>query len=82
LRERKADIRPLALHYLGYFNKKHNCHKELSSETLRFMEDYYWPGNVRELKNIIERMVIISEGDLITENELPNEMVAKKNKQR
>lgn len=78
LRERKADIRPLALHYLDYFNKKHNCHKELSSKTLKFLEEYNWPGNVRELKNIIERIIVITERDLITENDLPNEIVIKK----
>jgi len=78
LRKRKADIRPLALHYLEYFNKKHNCNKEISFHTLEILENYNWPGNVRELKNIIERMIVVSDNNMITDEDLPNELIVDK----
>lgn len=75
LRRRKKDIIPLALHFLKYFNKKFNYNKDLSVNTLKHLEAYNWPGNVRELKNTIERLVVMTENDLITEKDLPNEII-------
>ena len=76
LRKRKDDIIPLIIHYMEYFNKKYNCHKRISVDTLKCLQVYDWPGNVRELKNIIERLVVMTEEELITEKELPNELDA------
>src|SRR5699024_7116533 len=39
---------------------------------------YSWPGNIRELENLIERLVILSEGDEITPSDLPQKMMSKK----
>lgn len=75
LRQRKKDIIPLALHFLRYFNKKYNTRKDLSANTFKILEAYDWPGNVRELKNAIERLVVITENDLITEKDLPEEFI-------
>ncbi|MBE0068501.1 sigma-54 interaction domain-containing protein [Thermoanaerobacterium thermosaccharolyticum] len=75
LRQRKKDIIPLAIHYLQYFNKKYNFRKDLSTNTFKYLEAYNWPGNVRELKNTIERLVVMTENDLITEKDLPNELI-------
>lgn len=75
LRERKKDIIPLAIHYLQYFNKKYNSRKDLSINTFKYLEAYNWPGNVRELKNVIERLVVMTENDVITEKDLPNELI-------
>jgi formate hydrogenlyase transcriptional activator len=64
LRERKADIPALAEHFRAHFAKQH--HKpatRLSARTLRSLESHDWPGNVRELQNVIERAVIVSEGE-------------------
>ena len=76
LRQRKKDIIPLALHFLNYFNNKYNARKTLSSSILKALEAYNWPGNVRELKNLIERLVVLTEDDLITEEDLPQEMIS------
>jgi DNA-binding NtrC family response regulator len=38
------------------------------------LENYFWPGNVRELKNMVERIILISEGDHILESHIPHEI--------
>lgn len=75
LRQRKKDIIPLALHFLQYFNKKYNARKDLSANIFKHLESYDWPGNVRELKNTVERLVVMTENDLITEKDLPDEFI-------
>lgn len=72
LRERKDDILPLAINFLEKINKKYNRNCKLSKQTCYLLEKYNWPGNVRELKNIIERLVIISDDDLISHTFLPD----------
>ena len=70
LRERKRDIIPLAQHFLNQFNAKFKTHKTLSPYSCKTLEEYNWPGNVRELKNTIEKMVILSDEDIISSAEL------------
>lgn len=65
LRERKADILPLARFFLAKLNKKYGSSKILSYEARRRMENYSWPGNVRELHNVMERLVICSSSDIL-----------------
>lgn len=75
LRERKEDILPISEHFLQIFNVQFN--KNIKSFTERAKEillNYHWPGNVRELRNIIERAVILTKGEHITEKELPLEV--------
>ena len=71
LRDRPGDIVPFAYTFLQELNKKYNFQKHFSPSALRAMEAYDWPGNVRELKNVVERMVILSQDDLIRASELP-----------
>ena len=71
LRERKEDIIPLADHFLKYANDKYNMKKRFSNAAYRVMYHYRWPGNVRELKNIVERVVIMSDHSIILAEELP-----------
>ena len=70
LRNRKADIRPLAEKFLAAFNQKYNAAKELSESAWKQLLSYSWPGNVRELENFIERLVVISECDLVDARQL------------
>jgi DNA-binding NtrC family response regulator len=72
LREREGDI-PLLMHH---FLRRHCSDKEIplkrvSKEALEAMEKYKWPGNVRELENLIERLVILTDGEEITLDDLP-----------
>ena len=73
LRERKEDIRSLVsfylLHYAQDLGRKV---KEVSPEAMDLMMQYEWAGNVRELQNVIERAILISDGDLIKPEHLPN----------
>lgn len=60
LRERRADIKNLASHFLKHFAQMHSRPpRELSPEAMKALEGYSWPGNVRELKNLIERIYIL-----------------------
>ena len=71
LRERKVDIPPLIHFFLNYFNRKHGLQKKISQDAVSILCSYSYRGNVRELKNIIENLVVLGEGDLITERDLP-----------
>lgn len=75
LRERKADIPLLAHHFLNYFNKsKKRRIQGIDSEAMNHLLEYHWPGNVRELENIIERIVILTNNDTITVQDLPEKI--------
>jgi transcriptional regulator with PAS, ATPase and Fis domain len=71
LRERKEDIPMFVLHFLEKMNKKHQYNKHISPEVIDVLMLYSWPGNVRELENVVERMIIMTEGDEITMKHLP-----------
>jgi two-component system nitrogen regulation response regulator NtrX len=72
LRQRKSDIPILATHFLEYFcSKESRDTKGLDDEAMQAITNYPWPGNIRELKNLIERLVIMSPGNTITRNQLP-----------
>jgi len=71
LRERKEDIPLLTEFFLGRFNQENNKEVTLSADALRVLVDYHWPGNVRELENTIERIVVMSGGNIIRPADLP-----------
>jgi len=66
LRERKADIRPLAVHFLGAATASSEVTYELAPDAVLYLESRDWPGNVRELKNVIERACAMSPGPVLT----------------
>lgn len=72
LRERKEDIVPLTLNFIERFNRKYNKNKTLAGETVSALIEYNWPGNIRELENLIERLVVLTRGDIIYPEELPD----------
>lgn len=74
LRERLSDTRLLAEHFLHKYNKKYNVHKAFSNGAFEVLTRYDWPGNVRELENIIERLLVISNVDLI-EDEMVSSVI-------
>ena len=69
LRERDEDIPLLADYFLGQLNEKYNTKKVMSPQLLKRFIDYKWPGNVRQLKNMVERLVLVSSGEVLGENE-------------
>lgn len=71
LRERKEDIPLLTEYFLKYFCEKHQRPlKRIKPEVMKFFFEYSWPGNVRELKHLIERLVIFSKNEEISERDL------------
>ncbi|MBF8983862.1 sigma 54-interacting transcriptional regulator [Lutibacter sp. B2] len=70
LRERRIDIVPLIKFFLKKLNDYYGYDKTISSKAMKWLIDYNWPGNVRELENEIERLFIISEGDVILEDDI------------
>lgn len=71
LRERPDDIIVLIEHFLKIFNEKHQINKSFSPNTIQLFLSYDWPGNIRELKNLVERLMIISDGNLVNETFIP-----------
>ncbi|BDU25062.1 sigma-54 dependent transcriptional regulator [Flavobacterium sp. GSB-24] len=75
LRERIKDIAVLTHYFVKQFSEKTNKKTlHIADDFLQKLENYSWPGNIRELKNIIERSVILSNGDTLTSDVLPYEM--------
>jgi DNA-binding NtrC family response regulator len=71
LRDRKADIPPLAYHFMGKYAAAYQKHLiDISPAALLALCDHTWPGNVRELENVMERAVLLSEGQSIDESAL------------
>lgn len=76
LRERREDIPSLCRSILKEMNTKYEIGKMLSSETQTYLTAYSWPGNIRELRNVIERIVVVSETGTIEPWELPEHIRA------
>ncbi len=74
LRERIADIMPLAKFFAKKFNQ--NNRVRFSNDAINCLENYTWTGNIRELRNVIERAVLLARGDLITKDFLPKKLTA------
>ncbi|HHT9114295.1 MAG TPA: sigma-54-dependent transcriptional regulator [Candidatus Wunengus sp. YC65] len=70
LRDKREDIPVLIDHFLDNFCKNRQK-KILLPEVMTAMSQYHWPGNVRELKNTIERLVVMTEGNSISIEDLP-----------
>jgi len=63
LRERREDVRLLAMFFLSHFAGKFGKRvAAVADETMERLQAYAWPGNIRELQNVIERVVILSDG--------------------
>lgn len=65
LRERREDIVPLCLHFIQLYNEKYGITKRLDPKAIPILESYSWPGNVRELQNVLERLMVVTDEELI-----------------
>ena len=77
LRDRQGDIPLLVEHFLRLYctsNKKPV--KQLQPELMEILEAYSWPGNVRELENVVQRLVIMSDGPVIAAHHLPQQLLS------
>lgn len=72
LAERKDDIPLMVEHFVAQFCRENGFRsKNVAADVFQKLQHYHWPGNVRELKNIIERLVIMSD-DIIVAEDLPD----------
>ena len=69
LRERQGDILPLVMQFLNKFGPS-DRQVQLSPRAAELLQSYAWPGNVRELQNVVQRALVLSNSDMITEHEL------------
>ena len=77
LRERRSDIEALAKHFVQNFNKEFGKRvRDFEPAALALLTGYEWPGNVRELRNVLERAVLLTEGDTLLLQAMPHEMRA------
>jgi transcriptional regulator with PAS, ATPase and Fis domain len=76
LRERDEDVLELAGHFLQEFNRKFKKRfRILPEETRTALLRYGWPGNVRELRNMLERIVLLEDGEELSPEFLPPEVL-------
>lgn len=75
LRERPEDIIPLAIFFIDRFNSLYKQIKRFSMEVLDIFVQYQWPGNVRELRNVVEQLVLTTQGQEILPQHLPVEIM-------
>ena len=76
LRERKEDIPLLVKYFIKTYCRSNNFkEKKFADELMELLIEYNWPGNVRELQNTIERLIIMSPGEVIGVEELPENML-------
>ncbi len=76
LKDRKEDIPLLFSHFMSKSNERNGKEIKITSELLDFLINYSWPGNVREMQNLVERMVILAEGDRLGLGDLPPSLFA------
>ena len=86
LRERRADIHELAIHFLSRFNQANQRNVNLSPGGFERLEAHPWPGNIRELANLLERVVLLGDKGVLDaadiERFLPNAAVPERRKPR
>lgn len=75
LREHIEDIPMLVQHFVQKYNQRENVNKQVNGQFIGFLCRYDWPGNIRELEHIIESACIISEGEFLSVEELPEDIV-------
>ncbi|MDM7951196.1 sigma 54-interacting transcriptional regulator [Hydrogenophaga sp.] len=66
LRERREDVRALALHFVSRANQAHQRNVYLAPDALARLEAHDWPGNIRELGNLVERLVLLADHPLVS----------------
>jgi len=82
LRERPEDILPLTKYFLQEYNEEfHKDFEKVSDGVEDFFMSYSWPGNVRELRNVVERAIILGEGDTLQIEHLPMEILGQASRQ-
>lgn len=75
LRKRREDIPLLLDHFLKISNERNEKHVGMTKDFLDLLVEYDWPGNVRELQNLMERLIILSTGNILRVEALPEHIL-------
>jgi transcriptional regulator with PAS, ATPase and Fis domain len=76
LRERREDVALLATEFMAQFAQHYRKPMQVvPADTQRLLEGYHWPGNVRELRNTLESMMVLAEGETLTERDMPERIL-------
>jgi DNA-binding NtrC family response regulator len=76
LRDREGDIALLADHFLRIYCAANQIPlKRMEPDVVEVLEEHTWPGNVRELENLIQRLVLMTDGEVISAKHLPNQIL-------
>jgi len=77
LSDRHADLMLFANHFLHQANKELNRNvQRLDERVITIFKSYPWPGNIREIRNVIRRSVLLTKGEAVTSDTLPQEMIS------
>ena len=79
LRERKDDIPELVYFFIQEFSNQYGAISRIEPELMLILLNYPWPGNIRELRNVVERLMILAEGEVLSINNLPEPLLCWKN---
>lgn len=77
LKERKEEIPFFINYFLNEMNNKYQQEKEIDYQVINLLTEHHWEGNIRELQNLIERLVVISDQNIIMVEQLPLEFINK-----
>ncbi len=72
--ERKEAITHFVYFFLKKHNQKYGFSKQIASEAMDALMNYNWPGNVRELENMVEQLIVMARGEVITAEDLPGRL--------
>uniref|UniRef100_A0A7C3J581 Sigma-54-dependent Fis family transcriptional regulator n=1 Tax=candidate division WOR-3 bacterium TaxID=2052148 RepID=A0A7C3J581_UNCW3 len=78
LRERKEDIPILVKYLIHKLNNKNKNIEGVSNEAMAALLKYDWPGNIRELENVIQHAIVMAQNDIITIDDIPEEILNKR----
>ena len=71
IRNRRADISPLAFNFISELSREHNKPiTGITPEAINYLQNLDWPGNVRELRNVIETAIILTEDEELKEDDV------------
>lgn len=79
LRQRSEDCVTLIQYFLDKFNLKYGTRKRMDARCMRQLCSYSWPGNIREMGNLVERLILMTDGNVITEADLPAHVLLEQN---
>lgn len=78
LREHREDVPELLSFYTDFFVEKEKLpYRRFSMAAQNYLRNYEWPGNIRELKNVVQRMMILSASEEISQNDVENAVANK-----